>query len=170
MRVVLNIFRILSWICYLVIVLFALIEFPLIFGYKPEIVLTGSMIPTYPIDSIIYYKQTDFENININDVITFDLGQSIVTHRVVGKDTQNMSFITKGDANPSNDRDVVYYNQVQGKVGIVCIKHLGKFIIIMQSNRFIIIVMATILITYYILSHIADSPKFAKKDGYSNLE
>ncbi|MGN1411190.1 MAG: signal peptidase I [Oscillospiraceae bacterium] len=170
MKVVLNIFRVLSWICYLIIVLFILIELPLIFGYKPEIVLTGSMIPTYPIDSIIYYKQTDFKDIHINDVITFDLGQSIVTHRVVDKDIQNMSFVTKGDANASNDRDVVYYNQVQGKVGTVCIKHLGKFVIIFQSNRLIIIVMATILIIYYILSHIADSPKFAKKDCSSNLE
>ena len=49
--------KILSWICYILIGIYALICAPMIFGLKPEVVTTGSMIPTYNIGTIIYYKK-----------------------------------------------------------------------------------------------------------------
>lgn len=170
MRFITNVFRVLSWICYIVILIFGLVELPILFGYNPEIVLTGSMTPTYPIDSIIYYKYASFDDIQVGDAISFNLNQSIVTHRVVEKNSQDMCFTTKGDANPSNDNDVVSYNQVQGKVVNFKIMYLGKFVIILQSNYLILLGMAIILIIYYILSHIQDkiSP-IGNKDCNSNI-
>lgn len=170
MRFITNVFRVLSWICYIVILIFGLVELPILFGYNPEIVLTGSMTPTYPVDSIIYYKSANFDDIQVGDTITFDLNQSIVTHRVVEKNSQDMCFITKGDANPSNDNDVVSYNQVRGKVANFKIMYLGKLVIVLQSNYFILLGMAIILIIYYVLAHIQSKINpIVNKDCNSNL-
>ena len=46
----------LSILCYVVIIALVLILAPMVVGYKPVVVLSGSMEPTYPVGSLIYYK------------------------------------------------------------------------------------------------------------------
>lgn len=89
-----------------------------LFGYTPYTVLSGSMIPEYYPGDLVYVRKVLPEDIYPGDVITFkaDGDSTIVTHRVVRKDSQNESFVTKGDANDAEDGKPVPYENVLGEV------------------------------------------------------
>ena len=63
--------NILTAIVYVCIIGFLAIAAPMVLGYHPVVVLSGSMEPTYHVGSVIYYKATPFEQINVGDPITF---------------------------------------------------------------------------------------------------
>lgn len=102
-------------------------------GYKSYLVLSGSMEPTIMTGDIIithenpsYYK---------NNVVTFNTKDGrIVTHRIIktvtrgGKDL----FMTKGDANRSEDEALISPNQIIGKVAFIVPK-LGYFVAFSKS-------------------------------------
>ena len=93
-----------------------LILAPMVVGYKPVVVLSGSMEPTYPVGSLIYYKAASFEDIKENDAITFRVDDdTLVTQRVIVKNEISQTFVTKGDANQTNDTNPVEYQNVAGK-------------------------------------------------------
>ena len=75
--------HILSWLIYILIIIYVLICAPMIFGYKPLVVLSGSMEPTYGVGSVIYYHETPKEEIKVGDAITFTYETDFITHRVV---------------------------------------------------------------------------------------
>ena len=76
MRLLKHIFSVLSWIVFAVIIAYVLIAAPMVAGYKPVVVLSGSMEPAYHVGSVIYYKSTPFEQIKEGDAITFKAGES----------------------------------------------------------------------------------------------
>jgi len=102
-------------------------EIPVIGGYKPLMVLGGSMEPTIKIGSIVLIKQIDPSMIKAGDIITYKTsGQSeigrndkkaLTTHRVikVHKSKRHLSFETKGDANKTPDTSRVSENHILGK-------------------------------------------------------
>ncbi|GEM_PF-3575765 len=95
----------------------AILLIPRAFHMKPMQVLTGSMEPNYPRDSLIYVKPVAFEHIQTGDVITFYKGENtVVTHRVIEIDEQTKTFQTKGDANEETDSGVIPYDRVIGRV------------------------------------------------------
>jgi len=75
-------------------------------GYKPFIVLSGSMEPTILTGDIVVTKEIAADSIAKNDIITFRSDKNtVITHRVTDilyKDG-NISFLTKGDANTGAD-------------------------------------------------------------------
>ena len=91
---------------------------PMAAGCRPMIVLSESMEPTFEKGSMIYYRDTPFEDIEEGDVITFRTGEegSFVTHRVVEKGELSGSLVTKGDANPTEDQEPVREEDVAGVV------------------------------------------------------
>lgn len=88
-----------------------------IFGITNAIVDTGSMEgdkpDSIPAKSLIFLvKSREYE---VNDIIMFQGKGSIpVTHRIIGVDEDG--FITKGDANNTEDEDRVKKEQIIGKV------------------------------------------------------
>lgn len=85
--------------------------FPL-FGYKPYVVLSGSMEPQIQTGSIVMIDENDTD-VEINDIIAYQLDNEMaVTHRVIDK--QDGNFITKGDANEVEDLNPVSEQQVIG--------------------------------------------------------
>jgi signal peptidase I len=84
-------------------------------GYKPFVVLSGSMEPGIRVGSVLLVKRADPAAVRKGDVITFLTPRdvpatgapgTITTHRVVGVDHDaqgHLSFQTKGDANKSPD-------------------------------------------------------------------
>ncbi len=96
----------------------------MVMGYGFMAVLTTSMEPDYPVDSVVVIKKTDSSELKTNDIITFyssdpTLNNMIVTHRIMeihdnGDGTH--SFTTKGDANPINDKYDVESERIIGKV------------------------------------------------------
>ena len=53
MNVLKQLFNILSWPVYLCIAGYLLIAAPMLAGYRPVVVLSGSMEPTFPVGSVI---------------------------------------------------------------------------------------------------------------------
>ncbi len=112
-----KLFKILgNCIVILVIVACLPLVIPRAMGMQEYNVITGSMTPEIPIGSIVYVKQVDFQDLSVGDVIAFDVGATIVTHRITDIDTDRRMFTTKGDANPTNDFMPVSYAKVRGKV------------------------------------------------------
>ena len=88
---------------------------PEIYGYTVLRVMTGSMEPTYPVDTLIVVKKTDPAEIREGDVISF---YSSDPHRVVNVKQEDNQWIytTKGDGNNVADPYEVKSGDLIGKV------------------------------------------------------
>ena len=96
---------------------------PEIYGYTVLRVMTGSMEPTYPVDTLIVVKKTDPAEIREGDVISFyssdpALDGAVNTHRVVNVKQEDNQWIytTKGDGNNVADPYEVKSGDLIGKV------------------------------------------------------
>ncbi|WP_288683847.1 signal peptidase I [uncultured Eubacterium sp.] len=96
---------------------------PTVFGYHMLRVVTGSMDPTYPEGSYIVVKSTDTDKLKVGEVISFysrdeAIAGQVNTHRI--KEIKNNNgtklFVTKGDANPTQDPVEVQPEDIVGKV------------------------------------------------------
>jgi len=141
-----------SVIYFMIAVLISITLLPFVLGYKPVVVLSGSMESVYPTGSMIYYKSVDFKDIKKGDAITFKLGgATLATHRVIEKDNENQEFITKGDNNTTIDTKPVPYEAVVGKTGKIVIPYMG-FIVTHIKEIPIVITLGMVLIICSILS------------------
>ena len=92
---------------------------PRIFGYQLYTVISGSMEPEIPVGSLVYIKSMEPEDVEEKDVIAFYGGRdtsAIITHRVVENRVIMGEFITKGDANQTQDMNPVDYDEFIGRV------------------------------------------------------
>ncbi|MDD6074598.1 MAG: signal peptidase I [Clostridium sp.] len=155
MKAIKKIFDVLSGLVYLCILLFLLIAAPLVLGYHPVVVLSGSMEPTYRVGSVIYYKEAPFEQISVGDPITFHGMDSdvLVTHRVVEKLEISREFGTEGDANGSRDPGNVLYENVVGKATKFCIPYAGYFVNYGKQPA-AVVAMAAILLLSMLADHL----------------
>ncbi|MGG3470165.1 signal peptidase I [Neobacillus pocheonensis] len=143
-------FKVLGNVLFIVILIFTLTigffvikskingEVPNIAGNKIYVVLTGSMVPVFDPGSIVIDKKIKPEQIVPKDIVTFiDPRDSnkLITHRVVQITNKNgsLSFITKGDANDSNDPFVVPAGNVIGKVNY-WVPYLGYILEFSKSS------------------------------------
>ncbi len=107
-------------------------------GYRPLIVLSGSMEPAMPVGSAVLTKRVSPTSVGVGDIITFAQVRSagttrlFVTHRVVRviEDEGQLSFVTKGDANNTNDQTAVSGDRLIGRVVLVMplVGHLTEFV------------------------------------------
>lgn len=105
---------------FLVILACLPIVLPKLFGFQAYNVISGSMEPEIKVGSIVYVKQVPFDEIEKGDVIAFESGASVVTHRVQDIDVANKLFTTKGDANNTADFTPVAYTNVLGEAHLYC--------------------------------------------------
>lgn len=126
---------------FIVILALAVIGYKGIGGYRYLDILTGSMRPTMPEGTLVVIKKTSAENLKTGDVITFlpSKAESYVTHRIkaVNKDG---TFITKGDANNTEDLENVKSSQIAGKV-VFKIAYLGAIFMFIQKHSVMFIVL-----------------------------
>ncbi|MCW3490442.1 signal peptidase I [Dethiobacter alkaliphilus] len=110
---------------------------PSIGGFQMFVVISGSMNPVFDAGSIIMVRSVSAEDIAVGDIITFNNpgdSSKIVTHRVVGvNEKEDLSFVTRGDANDANDRDLVLANNIIGKVAYH-IPYLGYILNFAQTK------------------------------------
>ncbi|MDD4849765.1 MAG: signal peptidase I [Gemmiger sp.] len=101
-------------------------------GLTPYTVQTGSMVPQYPVGSLIYVRHVAPEQISVGDAITFvmDAQGQVATHQVWQVDTQTRCFYTQGIANigpdgsPVHDGQPVPFGNLVGRP-VLCIPLLG---------------------------------------------
>lgn len=138
---------------------------PTIFGYKPFIVLSGSMETEIYKGDLVIVKEVKHNKLKLNDVIAFrDEDNYVVTHRIVdiNKENNETKYITKGDNNNTNDRGYVTIENIEG-IYVNKIKGFGNILLIMQKKITLIITLALIVIigTIYI---IFDSSKLSNSE------
>lgn len=89
---------------------------PKLLGIQTYNVISGSMEPSISVGSIVYVKNAEFNELAEGDVIAFESGASVVTHRITSIDSQSKLITTKGDANDTEDFVPVAYVNVIGRV------------------------------------------------------
>ena len=163
MNILKKVIHLLSSICYILIIIYALVCIPYVFGYKPLVVLTGSMEPTFKTGSIIYYKHVNQNELKEGDIITFKMGDYIVSHRINKID--NGLYETKGDANNTVDANKITYNDIVGKDLNINIPYLGYYVKFFKDNMYILVIIAIILVTEFILGNINKQKKVKENEA-----
>ncbi len=167
MTIVKKITHILSIFVYIFITIYALICVPSIFGYKPLVVLTGSMAPTYKEGSIIYYHKVDKSELKKGDAITFKIGNNdLVSHRI--NDIVDGLYVTKGDANNTVDSIKVNYEYILGKDLDFSIPYLGYYVRTINDNTIFPILAIAILLFEFIINNIRTKDNKNKDNQNSN--
>lgn len=143
----------LSLILYVLIIVYAIICIPILYGYRPLVVLSGSMEPTFKIGSVIYYKKIAKEELKEGDIITFkNQSNNFISHRVVSIDDELIE--TKGDANSSSDANKVRFEDIQGKDASVSIPYVGYYVRFVNENLIVaIILVVVILVSEFLFSN-----------------
>ena len=103
----------------LIITVFAVlipISVPRIMGGAVYNVVSPSMAPEIPVNSLIAVQPVDPVELKEEDIIAYYRDDVIITHRVTNNNTLEGKITTKGDANEEEDLFLVTYNQVIGKV------------------------------------------------------
>ena len=155
MDIIRKIVHILANIIYILITVYLVICIPMIFGHTPVVVLSGSMEPTYKVGSIIYYKKISEKELKEEDVITFNIDNKTISHRIVSID--NGLIETKGDANNTSDVHKIRYENIKGKVGNISIPYVGYYIKIVNDNlTLVVIVTVIILVSEFLFSNTED--------------
>ena len=132
------------------VVLFAI---PAIAGYKPFVVLSGSMEPQIKAGAIAYNNtHAKVEEVKVGDIIVFKADKAYVTHRVISINEDN-TFTTKGDANQNEDLAPVKFEKFKGKTAFT-IPYLGKMLKLVQTKTgiFILVTAVGLNIVYAIFS------------------
>lgn len=94
-------------------------KIPDFMGYKPFIVLSGSMEPAIMTGDLVITAKADTEDLKVGDVIAYRYGkETVITHRIreVSLDGDKRAFITKGDANNVEDNVMPTEDLVEGKL------------------------------------------------------
>ena len=135
-------------------------ETPDFLRFKTYEIVSRSMEDTINKNDIIVVKKVDKNEINENDIISFDNGNEIITHRIV--DIENINgqtlYTTKGDNNRFADDEKISFEQIEGKY-VFKLSKLG-YLMNFLKNRYFLIILFIILIFCFI--HIINVKKRIK--------
>lgn len=123
---------------------------PDVFGFKPFMVLSGSMETSIKQGDLIMTRVVDPTTLKVDDVIAFrDAEETVTTHRIIEiiqKDGVTY-FVTKGDNNNSQDQNLVEYEDVEG-IYLFRIPAVGKILKSLSEPTTIIIVVFGLTILF----------------------
>ena len=151
LKILNSIFKILSWIVTIAIVVSCIVGFvfPNVLGYKSYIVQSGSMEPTIHTGSVAWINSRD-KQVKVNDIVAYQLTNSTqVLHRIVGE--EDGLFITKGDANETQDLSPVAPSEIIGKF-MFSVPMLGYILADISSNSFKAIFIVSILLIILLIN------------------
>ena len=107
---------------------------PSVFGVTPMVVQSGSMSGSaedhIEVGDLVFTVKPNTAELKKGDIISFMEGDIAVTHRIVDVTTDangKRSFITKGDANNTEDMGVAAPEDIRGKV-VLRVPGFGLFI------------------------------------------
>lgn len=111
-------------------------------GYRVYAVQTGSMSPAYPTGALVVDVPPAADGGATGSVITFDLGDGLVTHRVYG--TTSAGVTTKGDANLTPDSWTIPPRAVVGQV-VATVPRMGYVLVFFKQPAGVAAVMGGLL-------------------------
>ena len=143
-------------------------EAPNILGHYVFRVMTGSMEPAVPTDSLIVVRETELSQIQPDDIISYysedpQLNGSVNTHRVVSVEHQgeNYVFTTKGDANALPDKYPASGKNVLGKV--IFISHSLGTVVNFLSSPIAFVVLIVIPLFLILISNLVRMIRSARQ-------
>lgn len=136
---------------YILLLLYLVIFIPTLWGYKPLVIISGSMEPILKVGGILYYKEIDTQEYKNNDIVVFKASKYLISHRIV--EITDDGFITKGDANKNIDSNKVYFNKALGKGTNWSIPYIGYYADFIYKNKWILVIILIILIINSRFSH-----------------
>lgn len=148
-------------------------QVPQVMGFSVLRVLTGSMKPEIPEDSMLLVQKTDAASLQVGDVISFfspdpSLNGALNTHRIVGitEVDGSLQFTTKGDANMIEDQYPVDESRVVGKVIFVSTR-FGKLLRLI-SNPLVfglaVLVPLVLILVGNLVSALKSAARLAKEE------
>lgn len=116
-------------------------------GYKPFIVMSGSMETTINIGDLVIVKKVNSSNIHTGDIIAFKNGNIVISHRVkeVINDSGTYKFKTKGDNNNVADDFIVNSDAIEG-IFVNKIPGLGSILLFLGKPIGLLMVILVIII------------------------
>ena len=138
-------------------------EVPSFFGWKPFIVLSGSMETEIMTGDLVVTKEINTSKLKEGDVIAFKKDGYVTTHRI--KSIENVDgetrYITKGDNNNVEDEGYVTEDMVEG-IFKSKITGLGNLAMFVQTPSGMVIALSIPLILL-ILVQVSDGRNDRKK-------
>ncbi len=116
-------------------------------------------------DLILTYKVPDEYELQLYDIVVYEVDETFIVHRIVGIEEPNDAhpnerwFLCQGDNVETPDRFPVHYNQIKGIYRGERIPFIGSFITFMQSPAGWLCIL--LVIAFMILTPIIDK-KFSK--------
>jgi len=107
---------------------------PSFFGYKPFIVLSGSMEPIFFPGDLTLTRTVKADTLKVGDIIAFRDEDSVTTHRIhkITVVNNKRHFTTKGDNNNVEDNLTITDEMVEG-IYVLKVPGLGKAAMFMQK-------------------------------------
>jgi len=135
-------------------------------------VLTGSMEPTLPINSLVILRATDPNTLEVGDIVTYlRPNNTTVTHRIIEvienyRGTQERGFRLQGDNNTLADSEVVLGANV---IGIIIYNNLflGQVVVFIQQNIVLIVIYLVLLVA---LIYVIKKFLLGKKGNVEDVE
>ncbi len=164
--------KISSWIIFGIVVLLAIALYGVrLFGVEVYTVLSPSMEPKYMTGSVIYVKDVDVDKLQVNDVITFQISDTMTaTHRIVEivpdeADPAVVRYRTKGDNNNIVDGSLVEADAVIGKP-VFTVPLLGFLVNYIQTGagKVVAIGVAVALVAYVTVVDMLTDDKKSKNN------
>lgn len=143
-----------------------------VFGKSVLKVVTGSMEPSIRVGEYIIVEKTDTDALAEGDIISFysdqdDIMDKLVTHRIIGKNDDG-SYITKGDANPTEDRVPARQERIVGKY-----TRKSRFFIWVNSfmnMKKLLLILVVIPMTWIALYEVRSLMKIGREAAENNRE
>lgn len=135
-------------------------KIPSVFGWKPFIVLSGSMENNIMPGDLILTKEIDALELKEGDVISFRTNKyTVITHRIINivDEEGERKYYTKGDNNDAADSDPVCNDQIEG-IYRYRIPKLGEIALNLQKPVVIVICIALPLIIV-LIAQFADTKR-----------
>lgn len=115
-----------------------------IFGIRYYVVISDSMYPTIPKNSLVYIKTIDIdEPLDYNEIVAIETGEIPLMHRVI--DFEGNKVITHGDNNDTGVNEKIDRNQIFGKY-IFSIPLIG----ILFRSVYPLLILSLIIIAFLI--------------------
>lgn len=129
---------------------------PSVLGVTPMAVLSGSMSGDaedhIEVGDLIFIGKAEPDELAVGDVIAFMQNKAVVTHRIIGIETDEngkLLFSTKGDANNAEDRNPVSEDDLVG-VYMGRIPKVGDFALFLQKPLGMILFVGVPLLAFII--------------------
>lgn len=166
MNVISRLLDILKWIFILALIFLMFLNVmsnpkgPGLFGLKGYSVLSNSMQPVFSAGDYLVAYQTDYEDLETGNIITFQLdNQLIVTHRIA--DRIYDGYVTKGDANEFVDEFIATPESYVAKY-VFHIPYLGQ-ILIWLSHPLVFVAFCFIIAIRLLYSHFKERRQNSEK-------